>query len=157
MTAQAKSGRWYPWIFVAAFAVVVTVNGVMAYLAVSTFPGLETEDAYLRGVSYNQTLAAVEQQKQLGWTAEFAFDPSGSLTFRLRDADNRPLDGLVIHGQLLNPTREGQDQDLTLTAMGDGLYQTALTPSGPGQWQVNLYARRGDDVFYHTERIHYRP
>ncbi|MGE5500712.1 MAG: FixH family protein, partial [Ignavibacteriales bacterium] len=45
MAAERRPGWWYPYIFVAAFVVVVGVNAAMAYFASSTFTGLETDNA----------------------------------------------------------------------------------------------------------------
>lgn len=74
--AQTASGRkdgwWYPYIFVAGFAVVVTANLIMMYFATSSFTGLETKSAYERGNAYNAQIAAQEAQDRLGWTVDFA-------------------------------------------------------------------------------------
>ena len=53
--------RWIPWLFVGLFALVLVVNGSMIFVAFSTFPGLETTNAYQRGLAYNRQLDAVDQ------------------------------------------------------------------------------------------------
>jgi len=53
-------GWWYPWTFVGGMLLVIVVNGVMISYALGTFPGLSTEDAYRRGLAYNQTIAAAD-------------------------------------------------------------------------------------------------
>ena len=58
MAGARPRGWWYPWIFVGAMAVVVVVNGILAWLAVGTWTGIETEDHYRKGLAYNENLAA---------------------------------------------------------------------------------------------------
>ncbi|MCW8952841.1 MAG: FixH family protein, partial [Rhodospirillales bacterium] len=51
-----KPGWWYPWIFVGGMTIVVIVNGIMIYFALSTFTGLETRNHYEKGLAYNTNI-----------------------------------------------------------------------------------------------------
>ena len=44
-TAVASRSRYIPWLFVAGFAIVIAVNGVMVWFAVGSFSGLYTDRA----------------------------------------------------------------------------------------------------------------
>src|SRR5262249_29982834 len=57
-------------IIVCFFATIFVVDGFMIYRAVTTFGGVETPDAYRKGVVYNASIASEARQAQLGWTDE---------------------------------------------------------------------------------------
>ncbi|MGB0748064.1 MAG: FixH family protein [Magnetospiraceae bacterium] len=150
-------GWWYPWIFVAFFAVVISVNGVMIFLAVDTFPGLETEKHYVQGLNYNEALHAMERQEKLGWTAEFAFETEGDkkalLALEMRGPDGAPLDDLSVRAILQRPVGEEQEDEIMLTPQGEGRYTAENAFSLPGQWTVKIYASRGDDLYHLSKRV----
>ena len=50
--------------FVAAFGIIISVNLVLAYQAVSTFPGLEVKNSYVASQSFDVDRKA---QEALGW------------------------------------------------------------------------------------------
>ena len=72
MTSSAnvrrRPGWWYPYIYVGAFGVVVAVNMVFMASAIRTFSGISTDQAYEKGLKYNQQIAAARSQEQLGWS-----------------------------------------------------------------------------------------
>ena len=69
--ARPQAGHWIPWIFVAGFALVISVNFALIWLAVGSFSGLAEAHPYRAGLDYNQTLAAARAQEALGWKAAF--------------------------------------------------------------------------------------
>ena len=87
-------------ILVAFFATVATVNGIMIHYALSTFPGVEDDQAYEHGLHYNDTLAAsfvlkdmngatVTEGNQTGLTAyNVTSSPYATLAAQ-QDADKR--------------------------------------------------------------------
>ncbi|MEO5336940.1 MAG: FixH family protein [Magnetospirillum sp. WYHS-4] len=154
---QRPRGWWYPWIFVGGMAVVVAVNIFMMTMAVKTFPGLETQDAYQKGLAHNQTLAKARAQAERGWTAEVVFSPDaqrkGDLTAILRDRDGRPLDGFQVEATFVRPTVGGHDFKIDLAGKGGGAYAAPVTVSLSGQWILNLAARRGEETFEDSRKI----
>lgn len=163
---RRQRGWWYPWIFVAIMLVVVAVNGIMATLAVRTFPGLQTEDAYNKGLRYNETLAAAREQSQRGWqmTAEMA--PASAVALSATetgreaevkvtfvDREGYPLERLEIEAMLVRPTAKGYDRPVALSHRGGGVYAgTVLLPLA-GQWDARIVARRDSDTFQTTRRL----
>lgn len=148
--ADKPDGWWYPWIYVAGFLVVVAVNGVMLYAATSTFSGLETRDAYERGLAYNARLSEHAAQEQLGWQGSVSVLPAPGaqerLAFRLSTADGAPVSGLSVAAQLRHPTATAHDRMLRLENVGAGVYEAALDIP-PGVWDIRIEARRaGHDV-----------
>src|SRR5262249_55665126 len=69
---SARSGRHYPWLIVAGMALVVAVNGVLIYFAVSSFTGLATDDPYDKGLAFNQAAAAATAEAARGWQVDVA-------------------------------------------------------------------------------------
>lgn len=168
---QRPDGWWYPWIFVAGFAVVIVVNGFLIFFATSTFNGLETSNPYERGVAYNKEIAAADAQTALGWTAEFALTGvksiegqdgrKAALRLRLRDRDAAPVDGLTIVATLRRPTQAGLDQTVELLPGAPGEYGAVATVPLAGLWDIKIVAERGtgtDDVqtFRLNERLDLR-
>ena len=59
------TGKHVLAITVSAFAVIIGVNVVMAWKAISTFPGLEVKNSYVASQTFDADRAA---QQALGWT-----------------------------------------------------------------------------------------
>ncbi|GIK98133.1 MAG: membrane protein [Alphaproteobacteria bacterium] len=144
-----RRGRWYPWLFVAAFAVVIAVNGVMVTLAVDSFAGLDTEHPYERGLAYNETLAAERAQDALGWTVAFDAVPAGAaeggartveVTGAFQDRAGAPLTGLSVRALLRRPAAAGHDREVALAPQGPGRYSATAELPFPGQWELRIVA-----------------
>ena len=75
VTANRSNSPWRnPWVlgWIGLIVVVLGVNLTMVYLAVSTNPGLVSEDFYNRGQHYEQTLVS-RLAKDPGWTMRTDF------------------------------------------------------------------------------------
>lgn len=139
---------------------VVAVNGILVILANDTWSGLETHNAYRKGIEYNKALAGAKAQAALGWTMDMAFADGGGhrgdLTVTFRDGDGGAVTGLEVEARIIRPTHEGYDQTAALGHRGGGVYGAAVTLPLPGQWAVRIHARRGRDAFQATHRIQVR-
>lgn len=153
MAAQRKPGWWYPYIFVGLFVVVVGVNMIMAWFATSTFTGLQTDDAYNKGLAYNQNLAMAKVQAELGWTVDTRAEPLGghraALAVSYRDRSGRPVEGLEVRAKLVRPTAKGLDREAVLTAAAAGSYGATVELPADGVWDVEVVAV-GKDVSYQS-------
>ncbi|MDQ1080277.1 FixH family protein [Pseudoroseomonas cervicalis] len=130
-----RRGRWIPWIFVLAMGVVIAVNGVLIWQALSTFTGVTTGHAYDRGLAYNDVLAESARQEALGWQARLRVE-GHALRIAIDDREGRPVPGL-LRGDLERPL-EGGAVPLTLEAEGPGRYRAALDLPRAGQWEARL-------------------
>lgn len=157
MTVARRPGWWIPWIFVASFVVVAAVNGMFIYFASTSWTGLQTEDAYEKGLSYNATIDAAKSQARMGWTGTVDFaattERGGRLSLDLVGRDGTPVDGAVIDVLIVRPTREGYDQRVSLAAVGRGRYAADIDLPLRGVWDVKLQARRDNARFGMRERI----
>jgi nitrogen fixation protein FixH len=161
--ADAPTGRFYPWIFVAAMGLVVLVNAGMIWFAVSTFTGLSTEDPYDKGLAFNRTLAAAETQAALGWQVDVdaAASPAGAaptvtLAVAFRDRAGRMLDGLQVRAFLVRPTSAGHDRAVDLAAAGEGRYRATAALALRGEWLLTIVASKDKETWQSTRRIHLR-
>lgn len=131
-------------ILVGFFAVVVAVDGFMIYQAVSTFGGVETPDAYRKGVAYNESIARDTLQSQLGWKDEIKVSNAPHrLQVALRDKGDELIAGKRVVATVGRPATDRYDVTLTLNEISPGLYEAALPGAGGGTWIVDLSAYDG--------------
>ncbi|MDP6833351.1 MAG: FixH family protein [Alphaproteobacteria bacterium] len=143
------TGRKVLAMLLGFFALIVLVNGVFIYFALNSFSGLSTENAYVKGLNYNRTLAQDRMQREAGWqvTASAKRMAEGQIVVLevvVKDAAGRPLNNVALSGQLRRPTHQGSDLPLDFQAMGGGGYRAMATPEALGQWDLRLSARNAD-------------
>jgi len=142
-----KRDRWIPWMFVLGLGIVVAVNGVMTWFAVTTFPGLTNDQAYEYGRTYNRVLAEADRQAALGWRVEVVVEPrgegggTGRLVVTAQDRSGAPLDLLAVEGLLRRTVEPLPDVPVALRPAGGGRYVADLVLPRPGQWEARLALR----------------
>jgi nitrogen fixation protein FixH len=160
-TADGGRSRWIPWTFVGFFVVVFAVNGIMIWLALSSWTGLEADNSYERGLIYNRAIEAEKEQAALGWRAAFRFVQTGArrgrLELSLQGRDGARLEGARIDALVVRPTREGFDFDLALAEREPGRYLAEVGLPLPGQWEVRLAARANGEIYRLSPRIYLKP
>ncbi|BDG73173.1 FixH family protein [Roseomonas fluvialis] len=134
-THDPRRGRWIPWVFVGGMALVVAVNLVLVYYAVSTFTGVTVPRAYERGRGYDTVLAEAARQDALGWRAEVML-AGGALSVAATDRAGHPVPGR-IEGVLLRPL-EGVEIPLAFAPRGSGRWAADASPPQRGQWEARL-------------------
>jgi nitrogen fixation protein FixH len=131
----------------------------MIALAITTWPGLETADAFRKGIGYNAALAAAREQAALGWRAELAFKPAaeqrrrGRVELRLTDAAGRPVERAEVRADLVRPTRQGHDFTVFLERAPGGIYALETEFPLAGIWDVRLLAEDRQKLYQTTRRI----
>jgi nitrogen fixation protein FixH len=147
------TGRTVLALFVGFFGVIFLVNGAFIWFATQSWHGLDTDDAYRKGLDYNATLARAEAQKVLGWRAEVSLDGARPVV-RLFDRDGRPLGGLAVTGVARRPVDEHADRALVLVGYGDGAYRADSDLPAHGQWDLRVeVARRDGPPFLIEQRL----
>lgn len=156
MTTRSLGGRQVLMLLVAFFGVILAVNGAFLFFALRTHPGLDTADAYRKGLSYNATIAAAEAERVRGWTGSANLD-GGVLTVRLADKDGRAVAPTAVEATLRRPARADLDRTLRLEARGAGVYAAPADPPLAGLWAIVVRAERGDgSVFAFEQRLEVR-
>lgn len=146
-----KSDRLIPWMVVAFFAVFISVDAVMATLAIRTQTGLVTEQAYEKGLAYNHTLEAAETQQQWGWTSHIEV-MNNAVFVRLQDKDGQVIKKAGVAADVIRPIKSGHDFKITLHELPDGRYTAPLTFPLPGEWKIRIYAQ-SDGKTYQASQI----
>ena len=153
------TGRTVLGCLVAFFAVVAAVNAVMIRFAVSTFGGVETENAYQAGLAFSREIAAVEAQDTLHWQVRGRVSAGGEATLVevvAQDRDDRPLSGLQAIARLVHPTDRRADHIVPLYEGVSGTFRGKTVPVA-GQWALVIeLSRDGTRLFRSKNRVFIR-
>ncbi|MCH2038403.1 MAG: FixH family protein [Rickettsiales bacterium] len=79
-----RRDKLIPWYFVMFFVFLAIVDGTFVTIATSTHRGLVTDNAYEKGLNYNETISAYDAQKNLNWDSTLHYEQP-LLTFALKD------------------------------------------------------------------------
>ncbi len=149
------TGKHVLIFFLIFFGIIFIVNGRMIYLSQSSWTGLETYDAYRKGVKYNQQLSKSEAQNKRGWTMTITHKQLSnggvSLTATPKDKNGEYLSGLKLSVLLKRPTHEGIDVHFPLTETGLGVYSGKSQKIPLGKWYLFISASRGNEVLYRSK------
>lgn len=134
------------------FGIVIAANGAFIFLALDSWTGLSTRDAYQRGLDYNETLRDAEAQRALGWQVAVAFtdhgDRRGQIEVSFRDQAGAPIEDLRVTSLLTRPTHEGFDELLNLTHSVAGRYIAEFRSPLLGQWNLEVTATSPQGAHY---------
>ena len=154
------SHRWIPWSLAAAFLPVLAVNMLLIRLALSSSTGLVSDHAFDTGQNYNVIIAEGQRVAALGWRGSAQLDPMPGgdrrralLTVLVTEQDGTPLTGLLVSGRLTSPVDPQPDQNIALQEDAAGRYRLELSLPRPGQWQAQMLARRGGQIFAIEQRL----
>jgi nitrogen fixation protein FixH len=153
MTAQSfdpRRSRWIPWAFVGGMLLVVVVNAVMVWFALSTFTGVSTPRAFDRGRTYNDVLEEAARQDALGWRARVSL-AGGIVTVEIRDRADAP-----VHGQLLGALHRPLNREalpLHFSEYGPGRFTAEAVNLPAGQWEARLVLHAAEGRFEVRQRV----
>jgi len=145
--------RFFPWLIAAAMGVVVAVNAVMIYAALSSFPGTAASGGFDLSNRYNVVLRHVQREAELGWTLLAKADGTGRPEVRLSDRDGSPLRGVSVAASAERPLGERASHPLAFHETEPGHYVADTALTAPGQWDLNLSASTGGRDMAATRRI----
>ena len=124
--------------FVGFFLVVFSANGIMTYFALKTWTGVETENAYVKGLNYNQELDKANAQQQSGWNIDISGTPKIT-EGRFEITLTRPKESLPpseVTATFIRAVTEGYDQQIPLSHNGGDVYGADIKLPLVGQWNV---------------------
>ena len=139
-TKGPLTGWHFTAIIVSFFAVVITVNLVMARFASSTFGGVVVENSYVASQKYNGWLAAARAQEQLPRQAAQALAADRHVVISLGGSGGRFTATAVAE----HPLGRADDIPLAFAPAAGGLRSTAALP--PGRWTVRTTVARGNET-----------
>ncbi|MGE0754327.1 MAG: FixH family protein [Alphaproteobacteria bacterium] len=151
-TGMQPRDKWIPWYFVVFFLLLFILDGIFVYLALSSHRGVVTEQAYQKGLQYNETVEAANQQAALGWQGAITHE-NGAVLFALRDAQETPISKARVTAYFSRPTQAGSDFSLTLDSLQKGLYGKTVSFPVKGQWDVKIVATWNQQQYQQRRRI----
>ena len=135
--------------FVAAFALIIGVNVLMAVQAVRTFPGLEVKNGYVASQTFNERKAA---QEALGWTTSAELVGS-ELVLSVNGPDGHPVEVRELNATLGRPTEAKDDREPAFVFNGQAY--VAPMELHDGNWDLRLVAIAQDGtVFQQRLKLH---
>ena len=147
--ARELTGRHVLAITLAGFGVIIAVNLVMAFMAVSTFPGLETPNSYVASQRFDRDRVA---QAALGWTVTPEYD-GRELTLMVRDSQGNPARVKSLSATIGRPTHVREDQTPRFI-YENGIFRAPLTLA-PGIWNINVTAEAWDGTVFRQRIDHF--
>jgi nitrogen fixation protein FixH len=151
-TVGRITGKHVLAICLGFFGVMLAVNMMFVFLAVSTFNGGEGGKAYQTGLDYNQTIAAARAQEQLGWSHKIEAATAGRITVLVTDRAGGPVRALSLSGDIGRPAADKFTRPLAFQEVRPGAYAAEAGALNDGNWVVSLAARAKPE----TETIVYR-
>ncbi len=139
------------------FGVIFAVNGLMAYLAVSTFSGEVEPHAYDHGIAYNRDIAAAREQAARAWKVDVSLEPRASgetlIAVVARDAKGVELDGVSFDVHLDSPVDGKQNLSVKLGQAAPGHYEASIKAPAGARDFVLTGAQEGREVFRSRSRV----
>ena len=136
------TGRHVLAIMLGAFGVIISVNLLMAYKAVGTFPGVEVANSYVASQSFDRERQA---QEALGWNAHAAHR-DGELVLEILDPKGLHPRIRSLSAVIGRPTHKREDQQLALV-YDEGLFRAPME-LGPGAWIIHVTATAPDGAAF---------
>lgn len=133
--------------FVAAFGLIIGVNGLLAWQALATFPGLEVRNGYVASQTFD---ARREAQEALGWTVE-AHHADGVLTLAITDDRGNPVEAATLEATVGRATHVKEDVRPDLRF--DGAAYVAPLDLGGGNWNIRLRALAADGTRFRQRLV----
>ncbi len=150
--ATPAYSRWRDsllWLLVSIVVLVLSVNGVMVWVATQVSPNLVRSDYYEASKHVDEEQAARASSTRLGWQVQEGV-AAGAVTVRVTDRDGQPVGGLAGTVHAYRPSDATLDQRLTWEELAgaSGAYLARFSRPRPGLWRITLDVARGDDRLY---------
>jgi len=155
---KSVSVKRIAWIFAIFFSTFIIVDIAYIITAEKTWRGLATEDGYRKGLQYNQAIEAVKEQRELGWKMEIKYrvveTKNGVLAIKLLDKNNQKITDANLIANIKRPVQEGKDfsADLKFNPSTQS-YNSAVEFPMIGQWDIEIIARRNEEVYQDVKRL----
>ncbi|MFT7060561.1 MAG: nitrogen fixation protein FixH [Pseudorhodobacter sp.] len=138
------TGRKVLFFMVGAFGIIITVNLVMAYQAVTTFPGLEVKNSYVASQFFDSDRAA---QVALAWVLVPEYDASRKqLRLAFTDAEGYPAEVSAL-SVLVGRATEAKDDTHPEFIREAGVF-VALLDLPKGKWMMQVEAIAADGTAF---------
>jgi len=152
-----KEKSLIPWIFIGAFSLILLVDLFYIYLASSTWQGLYTENSYQKGLNYNQTLSAIDDQEKLGWDLAIKYEnisPKKGILLIDLHKDGNIISGANLVAKIVRPVSAGHDFSIPLSFNKmQKKYQAVVSFPLKGQWDIEIIAKKDGLIYQDKKRF----
>ena len=146
------TGRRMAYLMGSFFAVVVSANLLMAFLASRSWTGLVVKNAYVASQRFDDVTRKLEKSAAMDVHATLSYR-AGELRVRLHQASGNPVPARSAALNIGRPSHEGEDRSLPMACGPSGVC-AAKTRLAPGIWTGRIDAEMGDGaVWSHHFRI----
>ena len=140
-------------IIAAFFAVVITVNFVMARYAIATFGGTVVDNSYVASQKFNGWLEEARREKVLGWKVEQPVREGGYLSIRAQDALGQPLAGAAVTMVAEHPLGRLADRRIVFEEGAPGAY-ISKDELPAGRWRLRMDIHRAKEELSLAFEVH---
>lgn len=148
------TGRSFFLIIAGFFLIIFIANGFLVYFATSSWTGLETKNAYEKGIKHDSELARARSQDESNFKVSVAvnFTPDKilQLSVNARDGSDAPLLGKTVTALVVRPVKEGFDTTINLVEKKPGIYRGAQKLPLAGNWDIKLSIMEADKVIFRS-------
>ena len=145
------TSSWIPWYIVLFFVILACVFAGFTYIAKKTHSGIVTEQAYEKGLAYNETIAKANAQEKQHLSHEILIERR-KLTFSIRDRNGNALAIKKATLWLYRPVR-AQD-DIVVAMQPLGASQTAdLQKVKNGLWEARILATTENGTYQAVKKV----
>lgn len=166
--------HWAPTLIIAFFVVLVLVDSVLVVVATrglpepvarvllpqtqnqrdirSAFPGVVDKNFQKKEALYNDYLKQAQHQQargwlvHKGWLAPVRVGQPAQFQVTVTDRAGTGVQGAVVQGSFLRPADTRMDHRFELAETSPGIYQGELVMPAPGDWDLVLEIRKGDEL-----------
>lgn len=144
------NGWWVFTAFALFFGVIVLVNSVYITMALRSHSGVVTEDAYRKGLAFNEKLEQARNQPDI--LNELRFE-NNILRWKIADKTGLAIDNADVIAEFMRPVKAGNDFNAQLHHDGNGIY--SIKPDFPvkGSWKVILSAKWDNNTYQTVEDL----
>ena len=154
-------GSRNPWLIalVSLIVIVVLVNITFITLAITTNPGLVTDDYYEKGRHFEDTVIKRATARQsLGWSysADFPVQPvinqAHTYRFTIVDKAGVPLSHADAILKAYRPSDANADFAVAMSEPNPGMYEAEIRFPLKGTWDITIQISHGQDDYDFTRR-----
>lgn len=148
---QPQGRNYWPLGIVGMLLTVVIANVIMVSIAQRAQPILESDNAYEAGQQHDAVLADRAAAAALGWKVE-VHQASDGLWWTLRDAADKPVEGLAGQVNLTRGDTERHDANMAFEEITPGAYRAAWAGAS-GQYRARVELTRAAERWIGTRQM----
>lgn len=151
-SVERRARRIWVSVIVGLLGIQVLIGAVSIHLATNDQSAAVVPNYHQAALDWDQTKQAALAASRNGWrmslTTSDVADGRGMRAVELVaiDADRRPIESLVVTGQVYHHAVAGQVESIEFRSVGDGRYLAMAPMARRGLWQINLNIQGADEA-----------